>query len=87
MQCRRSQHTCTHPYEYTYANPNSMSTSEALDKSEHSRSHQLYLIVDGNTTYNLTHNPRKYLALGGYRPTYRSIIGLQATSQKFMTTH
>jgi hypothetical protein len=40
----------THPYEYTYANPTPMSTSEGLStgKSGDSRSHHWRLVVYGN---------------------------------------
>jgi hypothetical protein len=61
VQHRRSQHARTHPYEYTYANPTPMSTSEGLStgSSGDSRSHQRHLVVDGNVAYHLTHNAGK----------------------------
>jgi hypothetical protein len=48
----------THPYEYTYANPTPMSTSEGLstDRSRDSQSHHRRLVVDGNVPYHLMHN-------------------------------
>jgi hypothetical protein len=54
-------HAKSHPYEYTYANPTPMNTSEGLStgRSGNSRSHQWRLIVDGNVAYHLTHNAGK----------------------------
>jgi hypothetical protein len=51
----------THPYEYMYANPTPMSTSEGLStgRSGDSRSHHWRLVVDGNAAYHLTHNAGK----------------------------
>jgi hypothetical protein len=51
----------THHYEYTYANPTPMSTSEGLStrRSGDSRSHQCRIVVDGNVAYHLTHTARK----------------------------
>jgi hypothetical protein len=53
--------THTQLYEYTYANPTPMSTSEGLstDTSGDSRSHHWRLVVDGNVAYHLTHNAGK----------------------------
>jgi hypothetical protein len=55
VQRGRSQHA------YTCANPTPMSTSEVLSTgtSGDSRSHQWRLVVDGNVTYQLTHNAGK----------------------------
>jgi hypothetical protein len=49
------------PYEYTYANPTPMSTSEGLntDRFGDSQSNQWRLVVDGNVAYHLTHNAGK----------------------------
>jgi hypothetical protein len=51
----------TQLYEYTYANPTPMSTSEALstDRSEDSQSHHWRLDDDKNITYHSTHNAGK----------------------------
>jgi hypothetical protein len=51
----------TRSYEYMYANPTPMSTSEELTTggSGDSRSHHWRLIVDGNVAYHLTHNADK----------------------------
>jgi hypothetical protein len=51
----------THPYEYTYANPTPMSTSEGLntDISGDSRSQHWRFVVNGNVAYHLTHNVGK----------------------------
>jgi hypothetical protein len=48
----------THPYEYMYANPTPMSTSEGLSTGRlgDSRSHHWHLVVDVNVAYHLTHN-------------------------------
>ena len=62
IQRGRPQHARTlTPYEYTYANPIPMSTSEGLStgKSEDSRSHHWRLVVDGNVAYHLTCNTGK----------------------------
>jgi hypothetical protein len=55
--------TCryTHLYEYTYANPTPMISSEGLStgRSGDSRSHHWRLVVDGNVAYHLTYNAGK----------------------------
>jgi hypothetical protein len=54
----------TYPYEYMYANPTPMSTSEGLSagRSEVSQSHHSRLFVDKNVAYHLTHNAGKSCA-------------------------
>jgi hypothetical protein len=62
VQRRRAQHARTlTPYEYTYAKPTTMRTSEGLstDRFGDSRSHHWRLVVDGNVAYDLTHNAGK----------------------------
>jgi len=48
------------PYEYMYANPTPMSTSEGLStgRSEDSRSHHWRLVVDGNVADSRSHHWR-----------------------------
>jgi hypothetical protein len=61
VQRRRSPRTQTYPYEYMYAIPTTMSTSERLStgRSGDSRSHHWRLVVNGNVAYHLTHNAGK----------------------------
>jgi hypothetical protein len=66
--------THTFPYEYTYANPTPMSTSEGLStgRSGDSRNHHWRLVIYGNVAYHLTHNAEK--SRNKYRKRYKHHI-------------